>query len=457
MYNNRRTKNNKIVKNAQDYIIPVIIWIFFLVILFNFFSWSDDKTSKKNKTNISENKQDWINIKFKIPNTKALITNEKWKKEEIKDSSIVNFWQIITVDKWILSFSKKWKIEWILNWRTKVEINKNNNFKLFYWDLFLKPKTNTKIEMTFWTIDLDDEAIISLEQNDNVSSIYILDWYASITTKTKKNVIIKKWKKISILSNQIQDKNLDLKSKIVDIDKIFLDDTWCEVIDYKNIIKKKKKNTKKNNKKKKKSIKLKKWKKFIKIVSIEDWMESFDKKIKIEWNILSPNVSDITINNKPTNINLNLKTFSLDFELKNKINDIIYKVFDNSWDVIWRWVITIYYTWDIKWAKNNNSNKPQTINFPENNDYKIELPWESPYTTLKTVETIKWRVPAWKVSKIQVNNFTLTKFKPWATFWWYHANMIHWNMKEWTNEYRIKYFWNNWEKLYEQVYFIIKK
>jgi hypothetical protein len=35
--------------------------------------------------------------------------------------------------------------------------------------------------------------------------------------------------------------------------------------------------------------------------------------------------------------------------------------------------------------------------------------------------------------------------------------MKHWNMKKWTNEYRIKYFWHNWEKLYEHVYFIIKK
>jgi hypothetical protein len=60
-------------------------------------------------------------------------------------------------------------------------------------------------------------------------------------------------------------------------------------------------------------------------------MESMDKKIKIEGRILNPNISDITINNKPTNVNIKLKTFSLDnFELTEKINDVIYKVFDNS-------------------------------------------------------------------------------------------------------------------------------
>jgi hypothetical protein len=35
--------------------------------------------------------------------------------------------------------------------------------------------------------------------------------------------------------------------------------------------------------------------------------------------------------------------------------------------------------------------------------------------------------------------------------------MIHGNMKEWTNEYKIKYFWYDGKLLYTQIYFIIKK
>ncbi len=456
MYNNRRTKNNKLTKNVKDYIIPIIIGLFAVLIIFNIFRSGEDKTTKTEKVD-NANNSDWVKVSFKIPNTKAFVFNDKKEKTELSDKSSINFWNKLFVEKGIVDFEKSKKIKWILNARWDLKINKNNNFKLMASDLFLEPKEATKVEMTFLTVNLDDEWIVSLTQNEAASSVYVLSWYASVKTKTSQSIIVPKWKKITILSKEAHKKNFDIKTKIVDIEKSYLDETWCSIVKCVELLKAEKKESSTGaikNTEIKKPIKLQKTK-LIEIKTVKDWEEIFENKIDIRWKIIAKNISDITINNISATIDSSLGIFTLkNFELKEPINDVIYKVFDNSGDLIWRGVITLYHTWKI-WRK--NSPKAQTVNYPENNNYIIEFPSNEPFTTTDTKLTIKWRVPAWVVSKIMVNNFTLTKFAPNSTIWWYHANMIHWNMKEWTNEYKIKYFWADWKLLHTKVYFIIKK
>jgi hypothetical protein len=317
--------------------------------------------------------------------------------------------------------------------------------------------------MNLIEVDLNDNSVVSVRQNEAYSSVYVLSWTAHIKTKAWSEINLVKNESISVNLWETNEKNLDLNTKKEQINSIFLEDEWCKINNcekYLNKTDEKDENSEKKIPKKITDID-KKSKNLIKISWIEDQEQIFENNINIKWKILKDKVARITFNNKEATIDEDLWTFNLKWlELNNEINDIVWKVFNDEWDLIGRWVYTVYYDWKLwkNWFTNNN-NKPKVENYPIDFSKKFQIisPKTNPFTTTATVVKIEWAVPAWMVEKIKVNNFTLTKFKPGWVYWNFFANAKYWYLKEWENNYEIKYYWKDGKLLYRDNFKIIKE
>lgn len=474
-YRRNRKNSNKIIKNTKDYLIPwIILGFFILLLLFNIFSWWDNKKENNSKTTQSQTNNS-IQISFKTPETKAYIKESKTKKIPLKDKSNFELWKTIFVEKWIVELKQEWSFDGKLNKLWELSITKNTDkdsdldkvFRLKTSQFFIIPKKKEKIKMNLLTALLNDDSVVSVYQNDAYSSVYVLAWAVNIKTNAWKDITITKWKKISIWLSDTNDEDLDLNTKKENIDSSFLEDEWCTINKCSDYLNKSDEKNKENKDKKipKKSKSLWKVKWLIKLSNLEDQEEVFDNTINLKWTILKKDLVDkITFNNKEAEIDNDLWIFKLKWlELNSSINDIVYKVFDNEWELIDRWVYTIYYNWKLG-GKNNINNindKNKVKNYPLDFEEKFKIIGpvknSNTFTTTASSVRLEWNVPAWEVEKIKVNNFTLTKFKPGWTYWNFFANAKYWYLKNWINKYYIKYYWKDWKVIYDQVFTIIKK
>jgi len=66
--------------------------------------------------------------------------------------------------------------------------------------------------------------------------------------------------------------------------------------------------------------------------------------INISGSYASEDISSIIVNGKKATINKTSKTFKIDnVDVSNKENDLVFRVYDDSNDIISRFVYTIYY------------------------------------------------------------------------------------------------------------------
>jgi hypothetical protein len=142
--------------------------------------------------------------------------------------------------------------------------------------------------------------------------------------------------------------------------------------------------------------------------------------------------------------------------LDRKTNDIVFKVFDENKEIIWKEVKTIYYNW---WIDDKTSNTWwfEVKNFSvDASDFKFTQPSsDGIYTTFDNSVSIYGETPKNIIKKVAVNWFTLNSFN-W-TNWRYHARTEYGNLKDWSNVYEIKYYGDNNKLIYTNNFTIIKK
>jgi hypothetical protein len=122
---------------------------------------------------------------------------------------------------------------------------------------------------------------------------------------------------------------------------------------------------------------------------------------------------------------------------------------------LWKYVKTIYYQW---WKDEQASTTWFNVeNFDiDASEFKFTSPTsEWIYTTYDDEVSIYWETPKNIIKKVTVNWYRLKTFN-WTT-WRYHAKKVYDNMKEWTNVYEIKYFWDADKLIYKNTFTIIKK
>jgi hypothetical protein len=184
----------------------------------------------------------------------------------------------------------------------------------------------------------------------------------------------------------------------------------------------------------------------------------------LEWSILDTIVYKVEIDWQTAKINSEDKTFSLKWlKLKSKVNNIVYRIFDDSNKLIDKWVLTLYNTsWTSSTTTVNENNSPwyawvENYSLSNSPSYKIISPAKNPYTTTENLVKIEWTVPWSTVKKIVINDFQLQKFTPYSTYWSYFANSDFGNLKEWLNIYKIQYYsWDD-KLINESTFSIVKE
>ncbi|PID83775.1 hypothetical protein CSB09_04390 [Candidatus Gracilibacteria bacterium] len=177
-------------------------------------------------------------------------------------------------------------------------------------------------------------------------------------------------------------------------------------------------------------------------------------KTTIMGNILNTDVKRVTINDIDTAVSPVNKTFTLEnFEIKNEINNLVYKVYDTNNTLIEKGVLVVY-------GPKGGAGDAMLVptNYPlSDKDFKITSPRGNPYKTTSNYVKVRGTVPANRVEYIVVNDYRLRKYIPKSTTWYYHANANIGTMKNGMNLYEIKFYDAQNKLLSKRLFTIIKE
>lgn len=457
--NYRRTnQNKKILKTFKDYLFPIVIVFIILIFVLNYiFSWENNTPVSTDNTPVSVN--------IESPDTESYIVYSWWNKTKLEWETSLYKSEKVQVVNWNVDL--KWDgMNLVLNKLWELTYNEDGSYTLYSSDLWVNTSSGINLEMRYAKVLTKQQAVFSASQNEVASTVYVLSWMVEVRNLAWKTTTLQKWEKLVIMRASANDEASDLSLSKEQIDDYIKKEDWFL----------------KNN-----------WESFLQTVETtstwtlsQSWTTSsgsytwnsgfayisfnwiYDEAqvssdvLNISWNVLDDSVSKIEINSQLATIDTQAKTFSLkDFKVSSRVNDLIYRVYDSSSNLLYKWVITVYYS---KWTTtsstiNNTSSLAQVENYPITTSplYQIISPKQNPYTTTENNVRIEWNVPARTVEKIIVNDFQLQKFPAYWNYWYYFANAEFGNLKDWVNIYKIQYYWAEWKLLYENNFTIIKQ
>jgi len=458
-----RINPNKRKVDYSTFAIPLIIAIIFLIILVKIlFSWgsSDTKINTWSYVNVDSNQEkSQIFIYMSWDSKKQIDWTQKMYPTDTKMA--VESWEWkIGFDWWNetkIYANKLWEVKY--NWK----VWDKESFSVLNWDVWAELKSKTKFELKNLNIE-SGQAVLSFSQNMVASSVYVLKWEALITfnnwNSDPETITIWVWQKLSVLNNDLTDANFKVNDKIEPIDDFFKQSDFFNKHNWSSYLN----NISSDNASWSwwattgswNSI-IKGWKAII-ITYPEDETSIEDNKLNIEWKINSSNIEKVTLNDREASIdNINKTFIAKDFELTSSINNIVYKAYDNSNNIVAKWVLTIY-TSSKDAPKDDEVKKPTVTTYPlASKDFKIVEPAENPYKTTDNIVKIAWVVNKWSVKFITINDFRLTKFSQYSSNWYYFANKDYWTMNDWINLYAIKYYWKDDELLFSSMFTIVKE
>ncbi len=454
--NNRRS-NNKVIKNFKDYLAPIVIVVIILIFVLNYiFSWSEQKIN----TNTNSNP---INLTLSSSDDEGYIVYSWWNKTKIEWSLQLYKSEKVQVANWSANLKNN-NSELVLNKLWELSYNDDESWTLYSSDLWVKTASWISLEMRYAKVNSTNASVFSASQNEVASTIYVVSWNVEVRNLAWKSTTLQSGEKIVIMRNSASDENSDLslsKEQIDDYtkkDDWFLKNNWAGYLSANNTS----------------SWSLSSswvtlsntwsfsYNNYISFSNLYDETEVSSDSINVEWTILDDNVYKVEINWQNADIDTTNKTFKLkNLKISSRVNDLVYKVYDDSSRMLYKWIITVYYskgsasttTWT------NSSTLAQVENYPITNSplYQIISPKQNPYTTSDDNVRIEWNVPAKTIEKIVINDFQLQKFPAYWTYWYYFANSEFWNLKPWINIYKIQYFWAEGKLVYENIFTIVKE
>ena len=440
-----------ITKDLKDYMVPIIWLILIIVLVFSIFSWDDNEINKINKEN-----QIWLELKLDSSSTDGVIvfpwdnkeklkwdtTLYKWEKVIIKDGSI----SLSLPTIWDLRLNKLWELKYWDKW----------DLFLFSSDLWINSKSKVNLNMRYAKVSVWNNTNISFSQNEVGSTIYLISWYAEVSNLVWESTVLASWQKITISRLDTSKEDLDLsilKEELWDYYKKtdwFLKNNWNLYLKVEN-----------NNNESTWTIKKSRSNTYevISFNNLIDESQVSSSSINISWNYYNDNwnIESITLNWKEAILNKENNTFKFEWiSTWKKINDLVFRIYDDFWDTLDKILYTVYYdswtnisknwawwftveTYDVDWSKFTFTSPSAT----------------NSYTTYDNFVTIKWKVLQEWISSVTINDYKLKSFN-WNT-WRYHAKTISNNLKLWTNVYEIKYFNKDWDLSYTNHYTIVMK
>lgn len=449
-------KNKKMVKGFKDYLAPIIGWVIFLFFLYSIFSGGAEEVVPTSQNPVIVEKND--------ATTQAYIEYSGWRRSEVETSNVSLYpWEKVNI-------STVWNAKITLNETSYLNLNKlwsllystENTFTLYSSDLFVNVSGNTQFDLRYMQVNTTGEnQVFNLSQNEVASTIYVLNGSVQVKNTAWVSVMVSKGERLSIVRNDASNKDIDLNSKKDMIDEYIKTDEWYLL----------------NN-----------WDSFLNISLTNDtasW-ETLDEERPVAWGFwyvefdlldesdVTTDIIDITgeflddivykveVNGQSAEMNMIDKTFLVKWlKLTSRVNDIVYRVFDESNKLLDKGVITLYYS-NAPATATSGTNAAwlatvQNYSLSVSPLYTIVAPKSNPYITTENNVRIEGTVPARTVEKIVVNDFQLQRFPAYGTYWYYFANAEFGNLKEWLNIYKIQYFWAENKLLYENTFTIVKE
>lgn len=444
-----------IQKELRDYIVPIVWFLIIIIFLFLVFSWWDDKTEISNVEN-----RVWLELSLDWLNNESYIVYSWGNRQKIEENTSLYKWEKLAIREWNVWLSLFWLWDLRLNKLWELEYLENGNFLLTSSDLWLNSISKVNIDMRFAKVSVWENTNISFSQNEVESTIYLINWFAEVSNMAWKSSVLSSGQKITISRNDASSSEVDLTLLKENIDDYFKQSDWYILNNWDSYIKKEEVETSSWN--------------IIKDIVSDDNIISFSNlsdnsnvssaQIDILWNFSDENIIKITVNQKEASINKIEKTFKIEkVDVSKQENDLVFKVYDDSNDIISRFVYTIYYNSWVSWNNNSWNFNVKTFDvdwskftFSSIKDWVTkDLAWKNSYTTTWDFLTLYWNVLAEWVKKVIVNWYTLQSFD-WKN-WRYHASELNNNLNIWTNIYEIKYYDENDSLIYTNQFTIIKK
>ena len=455
-----RNNNNSIWKTIKDYAVPFIWLVLILVLLYSVFSsWSNDNNPNQQSDSNIESTESKITLSPE--DSLAYVVYDSWKKVQIEES--FSLWKLekIVVESWsvLMDFPSVAKMKLSENW--EFTYKEDWSFYLESWDLWVEPFKDLDISMKYANALLSVWSVSNLNQNEIESSLYSLLWRTSLSNLVWITSSVGNWEKLWIKSIDSASNDIDLDSYKTPIDDYFklsewFNSNWWEEVLSKNITES--------------EIEFNStWSLLIEedtssLITFDDITdESYvnSNPIDLKWRYSISRVWNISINGKDVILNKDLWVFSLKwFSLAYSTNDLVIKIFDNNKNVIWKEVLTLYSNKTVSWLPsidNSTTTSSGLENFSvKPTDFYIYEPTKTwKITTTSPRITIRWSVSNKNVANVSVNDYTLKSYN-WST-WRYHAFVEQNTLKDWANNYEIKYVDSDWNIVYKEYYSIYKE
>ena len=453
-----RRGRSSIPKPLKDYAVPLLALFLILIIIYNVFSWNDEKTTQQDNNQNLEMQADWLLLSFSWDNTKVAIEYAGWDRKDIEDNTVLYKWEKIIVKDWAVSFTIAWKAECDLDKLWIVKYKEDWTLYLESSNLWVKAIDDINISMKFANVSIKKWSIVNLNQNDVESSVYVLDWMAEVSNLAWVSTVVWKWQKVWVLVQNASDKDVDLASLKSDLDDYFKLSDWFIKNNWDYYLQSSSEEEQKDDKEKTNTWNLN-------TISSKNTYVSFDNisdeayissdTIDINWKILNDNVWKITLWDREANIKED-KTFVIKWvDLENKTNDLVFRVYDDAWELLSKFVYTIYNTSSNKQAEKSGAFKVTNYDIDASKFVFTSPSTTGTYSTYDDFVTIRWSVPRWMVGKVEVDWYTLKSFN--GITWRYHARVEYNNLKVGTNQYEIKYYDKNGKLIFKNYYTIILK
>ena len=168
-------------------------------------------------------------------------------------------------------------------------------------------------------------------------------------------------------------------------------------------------------------------------------------------------MAKVTINDKESLLDKDQKNFTFkNFTLSSETNNLVYKAYDSDGAILAKGLLTVYTS--KKAGTDSAAKKPTVTTYPiSDKDFRIISPTSNPYKTTDNLIKIEGRVNKGVVKYITVNDFRLSKFPQLGTAWSYFANKDYGTMNDGINLYTIKYYGQNDELLFTNLFTIVKE
>jgi len=449
-------RKNSVEKWLRDYIVPIIGLLLIIILIFNVFSWNDNK----DVTTKVENKI-WLSIQLEGINSESFISYPWDHKEKIVWDTMLYKWEKIIVKDGIADLSLAWVWDFKLNKLWELKFLEDGKFSLFSSDLWLNSSSSTNIDMRFASVKVWENTHISFSQNEMWSTVYLINGFAEISNKVWKSTVLASGQKITISRLDASKEDLDLSLLKENIDDYYKQSDWFIKNNWNSYLK-----TEDLDKEETNTWVVSKLStsELISFSNLYDEENVSTDNITVSWNFTDTTISKIILNWSEAKINTELKTFKFENVSVSKAeNDLVFKIYDDANDLLSKFIYVVYYNWA---SVNNNVNSKFTVKtfnvdgsqfiFSSIKDWLVkQLNWKTTYITYWDFLTLYWKVTTKWITRVDVDWYTLKSFN-WSS-WRYHPSVVNNNLNIWTNVYEVKYFSNDNKLVYTNHFTIIKK